>query len=179
MSNNDALKEVGRAPDAQQLADRMAINEVLALHSRGLDRLDADTLKQCYWPDAEVDYGTFKGSAHEFADLVVQALAAAYELTRHCIGNHLITFDGNHARSESTVDAAHLLIGATQEMQFAGRYLDSLEKRDGCWKMQHRLVVMGWSRMVSVVDERNSDAFAPLAKAGHREMDPSHAFFAL
>ncbi|MEM8499361.1 MAG: nuclear transport factor 2 family protein [Pseudomonadota bacterium] len=172
------LANVGKLPDAQQIADRMAIVQVLTMHSRGLDRVEADTLKHCYWPDAEVDYGTFVGSAHQFAELVMQALAGAYELTRHCISNTLIDFhDHNVAKTESTVNAAHLFIGAKQEMQFGGRYLDALEKRDDTWKLIHRRVVIDWSRTVDVVDERNTDAFAAMAKGAHSEADPSHAHF--
>lgn len=172
------LANIGKLPDAQQMADSIAIGQVLALHSRGLDRVEADTLKHCYWPDAEVDYGTFVGSAHQFADLVMQALAGTYELTRHCIGNTIIDFNGdNAAKTESTVNAAHLFIGAEREMQFGGRYLDSLEKRDNVWKMMHRRVVIDWSRTVDVVDERETDAFAAMAKGAHSKADPSHAHF--
>ncbi|MFK7730297.1 MAG: nuclear transport factor 2 family protein [Pseudomonadales bacterium] len=172
------LANVGKVPNAQQVADRIAIGEVLALHSRGLDRVEESTLKSCYWSDAEVDYGTFVGSAHQFAELVMQALAGTYELTRHCIGNTLIAFDGNDlANCESCVNADHLFIGAKQEMQFAGRYLDTLEKRDGVWKMKHRRVVIDWSRTVDVVDERGSEAFVAMAKGAHSEADPSHAHF--
>ncbi len=172
------LANVGKVAEAQCVADRIAIAEILALHSRGLDRLEEATLKSCYWPDADVDYGTFVGSAHQFAELVMQALSGVYELTRHCIGNTLIAYYANgRAKTESTVNAAHLFSGAKQEMQFSGRYLDTLEKRDGVWKMLHRRVVIDWCRTVAVVDERDTEAFAAMAKGAHSEADPSHSHF--
>lgn len=178
------LDKAGTPPTAQELADRVAVQEILALHSRGLDRLDSALLQTCYWADAEVNYGTFVGSAHQFAELVMQALSGQYELTRHCISNTIIAFTAEgSAKTESMVDAAHLFHaakvteGTRSEMQFSGRYLDALEKRDGVWKIQHRHVVMDWSRVVSLTDERNSEAFATMSKGGHREEDPSHAFF--
>ena len=77
---------------------------------------------------------------------------------------------------ESSVDAGHLLPGAKEEMLFSGRYLDTLEKRGGRWKLLHRQVVMDWSRRQQVADERSSDAFAAMAKGAHGTLDPLHAF---
>jgi len=159
-----------------QLADRLAIQDVLHLHCRGLDRLDKATIQCAYWPQAEVDYGSYKGSAHVFAELVVGALGQSYELTRHSISNTLISFSGAVARSESSVHAAHLLPGAQEEMLFYGRYLDRLEKRQGQWKILHRQVVMDWSKRLPVQDERSGEAFAALAKGGHLATDPLYPF---
>jgi len=166
----------GITPTPEQLADRLAIQDVLHLHCRGLDRLDKDAIQCAYWPEAEVDYGSYKGSAHVFAELVVGALGQTYELTRHSISNTLTQFTGHVARSESTVHAGHLLIGAQEEMLFYGRYLDKLEKRHGQWKMLHRQVVMDWSKRLPVQDERGEEAFAALAKGAHLDTDPLYPF---
>lgn len=161
---------------AAQVADRLAIQDVLHLHSRGLDRLDAQVIKSAYWPEADVDYGSFKGNAHQFAELVVGALGQHYELTRHCLTNTLVAFEGDTARSESCVTAGHLLVGAHEEMLFYGRYLDRLQKRGGQWKILHRQVVMDWSKRIPVEDERTSAAFAELAKGTNGADDPLYAF---
>jgi len=166
----------GTPPDPAQLADRQAIQDVLSSHSRGLDRHDSNLLQSCYWPDAQVDYGAYKGPAHPFAELVIPALDSQYELTRHCLSNTLVEFCGDRALTESCVTAGHLLAGAEQEMLFSGRYLDNLEKRDGSWKILHRRVVMDWSRTHPVQDERASEAFADLAKGAHGKSDPLYAF---
>jgi hypothetical protein len=166
----------GRPYDADGVADRMAIQEVVALHSRGLDRLDKDCLQACYWPDAAVDYGAYKGPAPTFAELVIGALGEAYELTRHCLSNQIIAIENDEARSETCVTAAHLFLGAEKEMLFYGRYLDQLEKRDGAWKIMHRQVVMDWSKEHDVVDQRSDEAFADLAKGAHAGTDPLYPF---
>lgn len=166
----------GTLPDLAQLADRLAIQDILSTHSRGLDRHDSALLKSCYWPEADVDYGAYKGPAHPFAELVIPALDSQYELTRHCLSNTLVEFRGDRALTESSVSAAHLLHGGQQEMLFGGRYLDTLEKREGRWKLLRRQVVMDWSRLNPVVDERDSEAFADLAKGSHGDKDPLHAF---
>jgi len=169
-------REIGKAASLEELADRLAIEEVLFTHSRGIDRLDQACIEAAYWPEAEVAYGTFNGRAHDFAKMVIGALRGAYELTQHSVSNTLIALSGNEARSESYVAAHHLLRGAEQEMFFSGRYLDLLEKRSDRWKMIHRRVVMDWSRTLPVVDERESPAFAGLAKGARQEKDPLHDF---
>jgi hypothetical protein len=106
----------------------------------------------------------------------VGALGQAYELTRHSLGNTLVTFSNNRAWSESSVHAGHLLQGAREEMLFYGRYLDKLEKRDGQWKILHRQVVIDWSKRLPVEDERGGEAFAALAKGAHLDTDPLYPF---
>jgi hypothetical protein len=168
--------EPGVTPNPDRVADRLAIQDILHLHSRGLDRLDSSAIQCAYWPDAEVDYGSYKGSAHTFAELVTGALDGQYELTRHNLSNTLITFADHVALSESNVSAGHLLLGAKEELLFYGRYLDRLEKREGQWKIAYRQVVMDWSKRLPVQDERHSDAFADLAKGAHVATDPLYSF---
>ncbi len=164
--------ETGSVGDLYELQNQLAIQQVVFTHCRGLDRLDSGILLSCYWPDAEVDYGNFKGPAVTFCDLVVGALAASYELTQHKVGNTLVEISGDTARSESYVTAYHLLIGGLEEMVFSGRYLDTLQMRDDCWKILQRTVVMDWSRTHTFKDERDSEAFAALQKGGIRDRDP-------
>lgn len=169
-------REMGETVSLEELADRLAIQEVIFAHSRGIDRLDQACIESAYWPEAEVAYGAFDGRAHDFAAMVVHVLRAGFELTQHSVSNTLITFDGHRAKSESYVGAYHLLPGAEQEMFFSGRYLDLHEKRGDRWKILHRQVVMDWSRQWAVVDEREGPAFAGLAKGARLEHDPLYPF---
>lgn len=170
------MKTLGTPPGADEISDRLAINDVLFSNSRGLDRCDPALLRACYWPEATVDYGSYRGPALDFVELVIPALESQYELTRHCLSNTLIEIRGSTAIVESLVSAAHLLAGAGEEMLFSGRYLDTLEKRSGVWKLQHRQVVVDWARRESIEDERPSEAFADMARGSHRDADPLHAF---
>ena len=170
--------DTGALPTHAAIADRLAIEDTLHRHCRGLDRGDSELLSSCYWPEAEVDYGTYKGPAADFAGLVVSALAESYELTRHRISNVLISLTHTTARVESYVCATHLLPGGTQEMRFEGRYLDTLEKRDGRWALRYRQVMMDWSDTFSVTDSRDSEAFAALAKGCNNSRDPLYSHLA-
>ena len=162
--------------DAGRIADRLAIADVLHQHSRGLDRSDDALIRDCYWPDAELDYGIYKGPAQPFASLVVEALTGTYELTRHSISNTLFTFEGDRAHTESYVDANHLFPGGERELRVGSRYLDLLEKREHQWRMLHRQVIIDWSQSSDFVDERDSEAFGAFAKGRNDGSDPLHAF---
>lgn len=170
----------GEPPSAECVAHKLAINDILNLHSRGLDRLDTQALKTAYWPDAEVDYGSFKGQAHQFAELVLPILGESYELTRHSLSNITIELHESEsiALSETWVHAGHLLPGAEEELLFYGRYLDKHEKREGRWRILHRQVVVEWIKRLPIEDERNSDAFSALARGGRIADDPLYPFLA-
>jgi hypothetical protein len=168
--------KAGNPPSTEDISDRQAIADILHHHCRGLDRADAAALQSCYWPDAEVDYGSYVGPAQYFASLVVTALQDSYELTRHALSNMLIDLQAFRAHCETYVNADHLLPGAALEMCFGGRYLDLLEKRDGQWRILHRRVVMDWAKTRQVEDLRGSAAFAAMAKGAHGEADPLHNF---
>ncbi|MEZ5503863.1 MAG: nuclear transport factor 2 family protein [Halioglobus sp.] len=169
----------GNTPTPERVADRLAIHDILHLHCRGLDRLDRETIQCAYWPDAEVDYGGFRGSAQVFAELVVGSLGEQYALTRHTLANMLVAFDGDTARVESAVTAAHLAPDASEEMLFYGRYLDWLQRRDGRWKILHRQVVMDWMKRVPVQPEGDSETLAAMARGAHGERDPLYSFLNL
>ena len=148
---------------------------MLAVHSRGLDRNEAALIKSAYWPEAEVDYGPSKGPAHQFAaDLVGPALAAAYELTQHLLGQPLSPWTGI-VPVPKPMSMPAPAARRREELVFAGRHLDQLELRQGHWKILHRLVVMDWSLRQPVQDERRGEAFGALAKGSANREDPSHA----
>ena len=168
--------DIGKVSTVEELGDRLAIQEVLHSHSRGLDRGDVACICACYWPDAEVDYGAFKGPAHTFAAAVVPALTDAYELTHHAVTNTIIHFFMHQARVESYVSASHLLRGARREMIYTGRYLDTLVRHGSQWKLQHRQVVMDWSRRRKVTDQRQSESFVDLSKGRNDMQDPLYDF---
>jgi hypothetical protein len=170
-------KQLGTSPGIEEIAARLAILEILNLHSRGLDRRQAAWIKSAYWRDAVVDYGSYKGEAHAFADIVVAVLGKQYEMTQHILSNTLFDIQGHTARTESYLTAHHLLIGGREDLYYSGRYLDVLDCRDGCWKLSSRTVVMDWSRRLEVEDERMTRPFVDLAKGTNDAQDPLQQFW--
>jgi hypothetical protein len=166
--------ETGRVPDASEVADRLAIQQVLAVHSRGVDRADAAILETAYWPDATVAYGGFNGNAREFCAMLPRAIRA-YERTQHTLGNVCIAFRGNRALVETYVTACHYRCGATGEdadMTFLGRYLDTMERRGEVWKILHRQVVMDWNRNAPANTVLEGPPFDGLARGARHPDDP-------
>lgn len=133
--------------DIEKLADRIAIQDLLYRYSRGIDRCDEATLRAVWWPGATADYGTGPVDALEWSGQVVKALATMLR-TQHFIGNLIIDLDGDRALSETYVRAYHEIPsdGGVQDVEVAGRYLDTLEKRDGEWRIASRRYVMDWNR---------------------------------
>lgn len=168
--------ETGRVPSTAEVADRLAIHDVLACHSRGIDRADSAILKSAYWPDAIVFYGAYEGPAHPFCERVPEMMKSN-RATHHAISNVAIEFAGAVARVETYVVAGHYIPGADadREMTFYGRYLDRMERRDGVWKIVERRVVLDWNRL------RDASAHwdSKLAKSlPHGTRDPSDPLYA-
>lgn len=166
--------ETGRVPGVEEVADRLAIQEVLAKHCRGVDRADAAVLKSAYWPDATVAYGRFNGNAHEFCEMLPGAIRA-WARTQHTISNTCVEHRGDRALVETYVTAYHYRSvegGADSEMTYLGRYLDTMHKRDGVWKILHRQVVMDWNQNAEATAVLNGPPFDGLARGSRHPDDP-------
>ena len=171
------MVETGRVPDVVEVADRLAIQEVIAMHCRGVDRASAEILMSCYWPEAEVDYGAYKGPAHPFCGPLTGAIRR-YENTQHIISNVLIESDGAEARTETYVTAHHYLAGEPDtEMTYIGRYLDQMQKRDGVWKIAYRKIVMTWHQNTEgSKDLERNPSLQAITEAGRYPDDPWFGF---
>jgi SnoaL-like domain len=136
-----------------RLLDRQAIEEVLALYCRGVDRCDVDTLAGCYHPDGTDDHGTFVGNGHEFARWATTGAAKVWVASHHSVHNVLVEWlDDDTAQVESYVLGFNQRQSATPEADielFAGRYLDRFERRHGVWRIAHRLAVRDVDTLVS------------------------------
>ncbi|QTD57414.1 nuclear transport factor 2 family protein [Parasphingorhabdus cellanae] len=164
----------GRVPDVSELADRAAIEEILALHCRGVDRADEAALKHCYWPDATTAYGEAAVLAHPFCSQLVSAIKA-YRQTHHMVTNSLFVFDGDRAKVETILLAFHYMVnddGDDNEMTYLGRYLDDFEKRDHVWKIKHREPIMSWSQNGSATHDADHPALSALRRAKRYPDDP-------
>jgi hypothetical protein len=145
--------------DLQRLLDERAIERRLIDYCRGVDRGDAALVASVYHPDGIDDHGSFKGLGAAFAEYVTRRLAERYEATMHTIANSAIEFRGpDIAHVESHVCARHRRSegeGVILET-FGGRYVDRFERRDGEWRIAHRLMVHEWDKA-----ERVEPAFPP------------------
>lgn len=169
------MSEVGQTPSNEEIVDRLAIQEVIFSHCRGLDRVDVDVLRQCYWPDAEVNYGFFKGNAHEFCTLITNGIVRN-RATHHQVSNILVSRQHSNAVVECYVTAYHHRPeGQATEMTYFGRYVDHFQKRDEVWKMMFRHVVMDWNQNLTTTDDMATGSLSAIDQSARKPDDPLYA----
>ncbi len=157
---------------------RAAITNALAMHSRGVDRADANLLGAAYHDDATVDYGFFAGPAATLVAILADAQKGALP-TLHRTSNCWIRVNGDSATSESYV-IAYVEDPELQRWVF-GRYLDRHECRDGDWRISHRTYVLdGNSNRPSTVSRTDPptgfEHYVPTGAKG--AADPGRALLA-
>ncbi len=149
----------------QELLDRKAIGDVVARYARTLDWLDDDGQASCYWPDAELDYGFYKGPAAEFLP-VVMATERASDRRWHMLGGLIVKF----ASADAAMSECYgIFAGATRQDDgslaghlYGGRYLDEWQKRAGEWRISKRLYILDWRQRLEDQPEFAPDPALPL-----------------
>ena len=153
-----------RDPEVQALLDKQAINEVIARYSRTLDWLDDTGQESCYWPDATVDYGFFKGTAADFLPVVMKIERASQRRWHFLGGVQIKLLSDSAAACESYGMASGVrdVDGVWTGNLYGGRYLDEFEKRDGEWRISKRQYIMDWSMPMGVQNDGTPDPAFPL-----------------
>ncbi|MBT6275240.1 MAG: nuclear transport factor 2 family protein [Chromatiales bacterium] len=133
----------------EDLLAKQEITDVIYRYARGIDRLDFALVRACYHPDAYDDHGGLKGNVEEFIS-GCEAFLPQFVATQHFMGNMLIEVEGSLARAETYAVAYHrkaLPDGSGKDDVFGIRYLDRFERRNGEWKIGHRVVATEWRRV--------------------------------
>ncbi len=120
--------------------DRDEIWRVMQRYGRGLDRLDTELARSCYWDDAIEDHGSYVGRPGDFIEWA-NGTTRAFESTQHGILNHHCDLQGDDAYCETyyiftskAAVAPHLLS--------TGRYVDHFQKRNGEWRIANRVCII-------------------------------------
>lgn len=144
--------EVDRLAD---LADKQAIHELVLRYCRGIDRLDADSVRDCFHPDATDTHGAFSGTIEEFIVWAFRLLER-YDSTMHMVANHLVTIDGDVAVAETYGIAHHRSADPDprRNLTVGFRYIDRIERRDGGpWRIARRIATTEWVKAPGVGSE--------------------------
>lgn len=148
----------------RELLDKQAIAEVIARYSRTLDWLDDAGQATCYWPDAHIDYGFFKGTAADFVP-VVMAVERQSQRRWHFLGSLQIAIK---SATTASAESYGLATGVRADEGlwtgniYGGRYLDEFEKRDGEWRIARRQYVMDWSMPLGPQNDGTPNPAFPL-----------------
>ena len=156
------------------LVAQQEIRDVLIRYTRGVDRMDLELVRSCYWPGAHDDHGAFQGTVEEFLEWL--EVLRYYESTMHFIGNQLVELDGDTARAESYCVAYHRRSAQDGEeghdLVLGLRYVDRMERRGDEWRIADRRCAFDWSRIDPIAGEWD---FPPEALRGTRDRDdPVH-----
>jgi len=167
----------------QRLADRVAIQDCLARYARGVDRGDWDLVRSAYHPDAWDAHGDYKGGIDGLIAWLEHRFAGV-DNSMHLLGNCLIEFAGaDHAFVETYFGSSRLRPPTDAERaglqaedmlcrEAWGRYADRFERRDGQWRVAHRVVVI--ERAFTTVALRGKRAGTATTWGRRDGSDPSH-----
>ncbi|GAB5459022.1 MAG: hypothetical protein Hens3KO_20520 [Henriciella sp.] len=168
------------AKNVQEMFDEHAIKNIAHLFARGLDRADRALIEACFHEDGTDDHGVFKGTVKEFCDWVFPQLDS-YTATQHIISTQIAKVNGDKGVCESYFYARHALPtdDGPKELIAAGRYIDTMEKRGGIWKIKHRKAVFDWNRIDSdYAIPARPEMDKVMTKGARGEEDVSYAAFA-
>ena len=135
-----------------RLADEWAIRDTLARYWRGIDRRDAALVASTYHPGAYDDHGYFAGPVEGFVATLPESVWAFFEKTQHFSGHIAVDLDPDQpdrAVAESYAEAHHIRResdGSMRDLVYGLRYVDVFERRDGEWRIGHRVCTWDWAR---------------------------------
>jgi len=131
----------------REMIDRHDIYQVMLRYGRGLDRVDVELTRSCYWDDAIEDHGHFVGTPDDFIAWA-HGVTLRFKSTTHAIMNHSCELDGDDAHTETY----YLFTGVAEQaphLMSTGRYVDHFQKRNGEWRIANRVTVIDGGYAVS------------------------------
>ena len=125
-------------PDGD-LAERLAVRDVLERYTHAMDRRDADLMRSCFTPDADLSYfgGLRRFTGSQFADTFVPSLEP-FGFIDHSISSLRITVDGDVAALDVHLCATMALKGEPVVLVRWVQVTDELVRRPSGWKIAKR-----------------------------------------
>ena len=162
--------------------DRDEIWRVMQSYARGLDRLDYELVRSCYWDDAIEDHGSYVGRPDDFIEWA-NSTTLANQSTQHGILNHYCDLQGDDAYCETRY-LFTAVADRPPHLMSTGRYVDHFQKRNGEWRIANRVCIIEGqyelqdyvlSRMMppAYTEEEPCQAARRLL-ACHKDKEPNH-----
>ncbi len=138
----------------RQVADRLAIRELVDAYAYCADRRDATGQMSLFTEDA--DFLVYMDSRNPVPTQHLQGREAlapvfdelnTYEATMHFNGQSTTTLEGDRATGVSYCLAHHVKVdGSARSLMIAAiRYLDSFVKHEGAWFFSQRKLMVDWT----------------------------------
>lgn len=140
----------------ENLLAKAQLTDLVAEYANLIDWIDWPRLDAVFWPEAQFDFGMFKGNFTEYRKFVAE-LEEGYARRLHMFTLPSISVSGDSAR----IDAGCVIVCRTDEPSpgiddtFWGRYLLTAERRDGEWRLSGLTYVLNlFDRVVRAADDR-------------------------
>lgn len=169
-------------PRVQELLDHHDIRQLLATYCHGCDRGDEVEMASTYAAESWDDHGPRKMEGRRFSIETVEESLRTTSLVSHLLGQSLIKVDGDMAGAETYFVATLLYPGKGDGQgetigQLGGRYVDTLVRENGGWRIRNRVCVREWSHSHPVAGDWL--AMAGFAAQHRSQDDPSYAALGL
>lgn len=140
---------------SRELADRLALSDLVAQYAIAVDRRDALALTALFTPDARLVQPAGlvrrgKDPVLDGADAIVSGILGAVahlHSTRHVVSQQLADPAGDSARGEAYCEAHHVYATENGHRDYlvAIRYLDEYRRTDGVWQIARRELVVDFT----------------------------------
>ena len=142
--------------DSRELSQRAEIVDALLSYTRGIDRLDKESVILAFHPGAILNnYGPEPMPIEDFVEYALPSLEQRYSATQHRVSNIRIEISQDNALVESYVLAYNIEAdeGSKRLHTFNGRYIDTFKNLDGQWKISERSLRNDWSKVEDITTE--------------------------
>ena len=167
-------------PRIKEMLDHYEIQKLVSEYCRGCDRMDAELMSGVYAESSWDDHGPTKTSGPEFVRRTMELMKDPRSVAgSHMLGQTLIRVFGDAAGAETYFLASSRRTSEDGEFlnQLAGRYIDSLVRDEGEWRISKRICVRDWSLSTPIVADWLRDA--GFADGKRSEEDPSYSVLKL
>lgn len=157
--------------DLEEMLDHYRISKLVAQYCHGCDRAQEQLIASAYAENGTDAHGLYQGTGKAFAETVIRERQSRGHTMSHQLGQTLIDLQGDRAGAETyfiAVIRSRRKNGSDWLDQLGGRYVDKLERLDGCWKIEARVVVRDWSISLPI---RNDDLAGVGFAAGRSDLD--------
>jgi hypothetical protein len=131
------------------LIDLELLRQFPQRYARAVDGRDHDALAALFDPDGSV-HGTRGTQAVPDYLESMRALPRSYASSMHLLGDPLVDLEAGadvaHMDTYAVVFQTTPLSGEGGDLTLGMRYVDDLVKRDGTWRIHHRVATMVWMR---------------------------------
>ena len=130
-----------------QLVDKQQIIDLTIAYTWIIDRGPREKLREVFTEDAAfiIDIKSYNG-IDEIISKIDRTLGGL-SASQHLISNHQVVIDGNNATCSCYLHAQHTLHGTEGGNNYimAGRYVDTLIRMDGEWRICERKLMLDWT----------------------------------